>query len=159
MTLRKLILLAAGAAAIALPAAASAQPYDQQDLGQQDYGQRDYGQRDYGQRDYGQRDYGQRDYGQDRGDVYGARRAGYGVYPQFKPIEAHIRQEIREALRDDAIEADDARDLMQQLRGIQDQEMREFRVHGWNLPYDDQVRIRARLGRLDRQVDQIRNEP
>jgi hypothetical protein len=34
-----------------------------------------------------------------------------------------------------------------------------YRMHGWNLPYADQMRIRAQLGQLDRQVDQIRNEP
>ena len=89
----------------------------------------------------------------------GRRRAGSGTYPQFKSIEAHIRQEIHEALRDDVLEPDDARDLMQQLRGIQFQELREYRVHGWNLPYDDQVRLRAQLSRLDRQVDETRNEP
>jgi opacity protein-like surface antigen len=149
MTLRKMILLAAGAVALALPAAASAQQYDQ----------RDYGQQTYSQQGYGQQGYGQRDYGQDRGDFNGGRRGGAGVYPQFRSIEAHIRQEIREGLRDGVIEADDAQDLMQQLRGIQNQEMREYRVHGWNLPYDDQTRIRAQLGQLDRQVDQIRNEP
>lgn len=154
MTLKKLMLLTAGAATIAIPAVASAQAYDQQG-----YYQPNYSQQGYGQDAYGRRDYRQRDYGQDHGDFDGARRPGSGIYPQFRSIEAHIRQEIREALRDDAIEPDDARDLMQQLRGIQSQEMREYRVHGWNLPYDDQVRIRAQLSRLDRQVDQTRNEP
>jgi hypothetical protein len=169
MTLKKLILLATGAAALTLPAVASAQPYYPRDYGQQGYGQQGYGQRNYGQQGYGQRGYGQRGYGQrgydqrdqgqDRGDFQGARRGGYGAYPQFKPIEAHIGQEIREALRDDLIDADDARDLTQQLRAIQYQEMREFRAHGWNLPYDDQARIRAQLAQLDRQVDQTRDEP
>lgn len=122
MTLKNLILLAAGAAAIALPVAASAQQFDPQDYGQPSYGQQGDGREEYGQRDYGQRDEGKRDYGQDRGDFYAARRTGYGVYPQFKPIEAQIRQEIRDGLRDDVIQADDARDLMQSLRGIQYQE-------------------------------------
>lgn len=63
-----------------------------------------------------------------------------------------------QGVRDDLIERDDARDLMGQLRDIQLQEAREFRVHGWNPPDDDQYRIRSRLDQLDRLVDQIRDE-
>ena len=139
MTPKKIILLAAGAAALAISAAASAQQY--------------YGQPEYRQAQY----QGRHSYAQPDGD-YGARHRFSG-YPQFRGIEAHIRSEIREAVRDDMIEREDARDLMGQLRDIQMQEAREFRVHRWNLPGDDQQRIRARLGALDHQVDQVRNEP
>ncbi|MEO8812894.1 MAG: hypothetical protein ABI376_08300 [Caulobacteraceae bacterium] len=43
------------------------------------------------------------------------------------------------------IASDDAKDLMGQLRHIQTQEMRQFRVHDWNLPEDDRTRIRSQL--------------
>jgi hypothetical protein len=97
-------------------------------------------------------------YDQRRGDWdrdYGRR---WGGYPEFRGIENHIRGEIQQGLRDDLIERDDARDLMGQLRDIQAQELREYRVHGWNLPADDRYRIRGRLQQLDRLVDQIRDE-
>lgn len=137
MTPKAMMMLALGAAALAIPAAASAQPY---------YGQ-PYSQYDRG---YGQ------PYG--RGDFYQQRRGDSGVYPEFRGIETHIRQEIVEGVREDLIERDDARDLMGQLRDIQSREMREFRVHGWNLPDDDRYSIRSALDRLDRLVDQIRDE-
>jgi hypothetical protein len=139
MSPKTIILSAACAAALVIPAAASAQ---------QNYGQPEYRQPQYEN---------QRNYGQPDGD-YGARHGRFSGYPQFRGIEAHIRSEIAQAVRDDMIEREDARDLMGQLRDIQMQEAREFRVHRWNLPGDDQQRIRARLGELDRQVDQIRNE-
>jgi hypothetical protein len=123
-----------GAAALAVPAAASAQ--------------------EYYDRGY-DRDQPRGDYDQGEGGGW----FGSGVYPEFKRIEAHIRGEIRQALREDMIEPDDARDLIGQLRQIQWQERREFRVHGWNLPEDDRERLRDQLGQLDHQVDQIRNEP
>jgi hypothetical protein len=139
MSPKTIILSAACAAALVIPAAASAQ---------QNYGQPEYRQPQYEN---------QRNYGQPDGD-YGARHGRFSGYPQFRGIEAHICSEIAQAVRDDMIEREDARDLMGQLRDIQMQEAREFRVHRWNLPGDDQQRIRARLGELDRQVDQIRNE-
>ena len=145
MSPRTIILMAASAAALILPAAAaSAQTY---------YGQPSQG---YGGQDYG--GYGQRDYGQPRGDYGRGRQGGYGVYPQFRGVEQHIRTEIYEGVREDLIERDDARDLLAQLRDIQLQEWREYRVHGRNLPYDDQARIQARLNQLDQLVDQTRQE-
>lgn len=155
MTPKNIMLLAVGAAALMFPAAASAQ----QTYGQPEYRQpQNETQRNYGQPEYRQSQYeGQRTYGRPNGD-YGARRGRFTGYPQFRGIEAHIRGEITEAVRDDMIERRDARDLMGQLRDIQMQEAREFRSHGWNLPGDDQQRIRARLAELDHQVDQIRNE-
>ena len=156
MTLSKIVLLAAGAAALALPAAATAQQY----YGQPEYRQQqpEYRQPEYRQPEYRQPQYqGQRSYGQGDGD-YGARRGRFAGYPQFRGIEAHIRSEIAQAVREDMIERQDARELMGQLRDIQMQEAREFRVHGWDLPADDQQRIGEQLGALDRQVDQIRNE-
>ena len=93
-----------------------------------------------------------------RGDYDGARR-GFAGYPEFRGIEGHIRGEIRDGLQQDLIEPDDARDLLGQLRDIERQEVREFRVHGWSLPDDDRDRIRARLDQLDHLVDQIRAEP
>lgn len=154
MTPKKIMLLAAGAAAFVFPAAASAQ----QNYGQPEYRQPQYeAQRNYGQPEYRQQYQGQQTYSQPNGD-YGARRGRFTGYPQFRGIEAHIRGEIAEAVRDDMIEREDGRDLMGQLRDIQMQEAREFRSHGWNLPGDDQQRIRARLAELDHRVDQIRNE-
>ncbi len=82
-----------------------------------------------------------------------------GVYPQFRPIEAHIMREIQDGVREDTLMPDDAHDLMAQLRRVQYDEMREYRVHGWNLPYDDQARIHAELDRLDHAVDETRAEP
>lgn len=139
------LLAAIGAAALALPGLASAQPFA--------YGHAYFVQ--YGDRPYGyDRPGEERPYG---GDYFGRERNG-GVYPEFRGIEAHIRREIIEGVRQDLIERDDARDLMGQLRDIQNREMREFRVHGWNLPDDDRMRIRSDLDRLDRLVDQIREE-
>ena len=138
MTTKAMILAAFGAAALALPAAASAQP-------------------NYGQA-YGQA-YGWRvDDDRPRGDFDRDRRTALGVYPEFRDIEMHIRREIDEGVRRDLIERDDARDLAGQLRDIQAREMREFRIHGWKLPGDDRARIRADLDRLDHLVDQIRAE-
>ena len=129
--MKKAFLALAGAATLLVPAVAAAQGY-------------------YGQ-GYGR--------GHERGgDYYGGRR-GFPGYPEFRGIEAHIRGEIRDGLREDLIEPDDARDLFAQLSGIRQQEAREFRVHGWNLPGDDRYRIRARLDQLDHLVDRIRAEP
>jgi hypothetical protein len=141
MTPKTTILLAVSIAALSIPAAASAQgqPY----AGQQ----------------YGQPQYGQGSYGQPRGDWHQRRQSRYGSYPEFRPIEMHIRQKIQDGVRDDMIASDDARDLMGQLRQIQSQEMREFRVHGWNLPEADRMRIHSQLDQLDQLVDQTRAEP
>ncbi len=135
MSARTKLLLVLGAAALAVPAAASAQQY------------------------YGQPQYGHPSYGQPRGDWYRGRRVRFGGYPEFKPLEAHIRGEIQDGLRDDLLMADDARDLTGQLRQIQLEEWREYRVHGWNLPEDDRARIRSELNQLDQTVDQTRDEP
>ena len=149
MIAKKMILLAAGAAALVLPASAFAQ---------QAYGQPTYGQQTYGQPAYRQSQYdGQRNYGRPDGD-YGSRRGRFSGYPQFRGVEAHIRSEITQAVRDDMIERDDARDLMGQLRDIQMQEAREYRAHGWNLPGGDQERIRGLLSELDHRGDEIRDE-
>lgn len=80
-------------------------------------------------------------------------------YPQFRGLEAHIRDEIHDGVREDLIAPDDAHDLMDQLRDIRRWERRAFQTYGWRLPYDDGARIQARLVRLDRQVDAIRAEP
>lgn len=80
-------------------------------------------------------------------------------YPEFRGQEAHIRNQIREDVREDMIAPDDARDLMDQLRDVHRWEYREFQNHGWRLPYDDGARIHDRLARLDHQVDEIRDEP
>lgn len=132
---RKVVLIALAAGGLALPAAASAQTF---------YGQTPYAQ-GYG-RGYDGGDYN-RGYRQFRG------------YPEFRGIEQHIRGEIVQGVRDDLIQRDDAQDLFGQLRDIQRDEAREFRVHGWYLPGDDRERLRDRLMQLDRLVDQIREEP
>ena len=80
-------------------------------------------------------------------------------YPEFRGLEAHIRDEIHDGVREDLIEPDDAHDLMDQLRDIRRWEYREYQEHGWQLPYDDGARIHDRLATLDRQVDQVRSEP
>lgn len=142
MTPKKLMLFAVGAASLALPAVAAAQQH-----GQPYYG-----------RPYG--GYDQPEYGGQRGDYdrsYG-RRYGFQGYPEFRGVEDHIRQEIRESVREDMIEPDDARDLMSQLQQIRFQEQREFQVHGWRLPDDDRERLHDRLDRLDHLVDQVRDE-
>ena len=139
MSPKTIMLMAASAAALIAPAAASAQPY--------------YGQ--YGQ---GSNGYGQPTYGQPHGDYNRGRRDRQGVYPQFRGIEQHIRSEIYDGVREDLLQRDDAQDLLAQLRDIQAQELREYRVHGWNLPYEDQTRIQQRLNELDRLVDQTRDE-
>lgn len=136
MTLRTKLMAALTTATLALPAMAAAQPY-------------------YGQpfdRGYPS------DYERPRGDFSRGRQPGFGVYPEFRDVELHIRREIQDGVREDLIEPDDARDLMAQLRDIQGQEMGEFRVHGWSLPQDDRARIRSNLDRLDQLVDQIRDE-
>jgi hypothetical protein len=153
MTPKTLVLLAIGAAALAMPAAASAQSEYRPSYGQPSYGQPTYGQYGYGQPSY------DRGYQQPQGDWYQGRRTRYRGYPQFRPIEAHITREIQDGVREDTLAQDDARDLMGQLRQIQAEEYREYRVHGWNLPEDDQVRIRSELGQLDQLVDQTRAEP
>ena len=141
MTFKTLLLAAMGAATLAIPAAAAAQSY---------YG---YSGNSY----YPQ----SQPYGWNRGgDYYGGRDGGYGNgrrfpgYPEFRGAEDHIRREVWDALREGSIDRDDARDLMRRLDGVRAQEAREFQVHGWNLPYDDRMRIRAQLDRLDRIVDQ-----
>ena len=141
MTPKMMMLLAVGAATLALPAVAAAQQY-----GQPYYG------RPYGY-DQG--------YGGSRGDYdrsYGGRYGRFQGYPEFQGIENHIRQEIWQSVREDMIEPDDGRDLMNQLQQIRYQEQREFQVHGWRLPDDDRERIHERLDRLDHLVDQIRDE-
>jgi hypothetical protein len=80
-------------------------------------------------------------------------------FPEFRGQEAHIRDQIREDVRADMIAPDDARDLMGELHDIRAEEYREFQAHGWRLPYDEGARIHERLARLDRQVDDIRDEP
>lgn len=104
-------------------------------------------------------------YGQPYSDGYRPQTYGYaqrrwdgGVYPEFREMEARIRRLIDDGVREDLIERDDARDLVAQLRRIQDDERREFAVHGWNLPEDDRERLYDRLARLDQLVDEIREE-
>jgi hypothetical protein len=89
---------------------------------------------------------------------YSRQGGRFGGYPQFKGIETHIRSQIAEGVRDDLIQREDARDLLGQLQAIQTQETRAYRVHGWYLPDQDQIRLRDQLDQLDRLVDQIREE-
>lgn len=118
------------------------------------YGAPVYGSPAYGSPAYEDRGYRTPGYDGDRGY-----RADFQGYPEFRNYEGHIRQAIHEGVREDEIAPDDARDLMGQLRDIQNSEAREFSVHGWNLPSDDRMRIRGQLARLDHLVDQIRAEP
>ena len=176
MNTRHRTFLVIAAAALAAPLAVSAQSYGQgqypsgqppygqpseghQAYGQPGYPQPGYDQPGYGQPGYGQPGYGQPDYGQPRGDFGHGRHGHWGVYPQFRPIEQHIQHEIDEGMREDMLMPDDAHELVGQLHRIQYEEAREYRVHGWNLPYDDQVRIQGELHQLDRAVDETRDEP
>jgi hypothetical protein len=147
MTPRTMILLAASAAALAAPAAVSAQQYGGP------YDNRPY----YDQ----QGRYGQPrgDYGQPRGDWAGNRYRSFRGYPEFRPLEMHIRQEIQQGQVDDTLDPDGANDLLAQLQQIRYHEMQEYRAHGWDLPYDDRATIRDELQRLDQEVDQTRAEP
>ena len=79
-------------------------------------------------------------------------------YPEFRDREERIRAMIRDGVREDRIERDDARDLLEQLRDIRRQEAREYQMHGPRLSRDDFERISDRLGRLDRRVDEVRHE-
>ena len=134
---KKMAVAAVGAAVLVIPAAVSAQQY-------------------YGS---GQvKPYYAQYYGQPRGDYDSRWRGRFSGYPEFRGVEQHIRQEIQSGVREDLIAPDDARDLMGQLRTIQNQEAREYRVHGWNLPDDDRYRLRSQLQQLDQLVDQIRDE-
>lgn len=96
--------------------------------------------------------------GQARDSQYASHGGRFRGYPQFQGIEAHIRSAIGDGVRNDLIQRDDARDLFGQLREIQTREASEYRVHGWDLPDQDQMRLRSQLEQLDRLVDQIREE-
>lgn len=147
MTPRTMMLITAGVAALAAPAAALAQQYGQP------YGDRPY----YDQRgEYGQP---RGDYDQPRGDYAYGRYRSFPGYPEFRSLEMHIRGEIQQGVRDDTLDREGANDLYGQLQQIRYHEMREYRVHGWNLPWDDRMRIRDDLQRLDQEVDQTRAEP
>jgi len=140
MTPKKITLVAVNVVSLLLPMAAAAQQYDQPSYGRGRYDQ---------------------SYGGPRGDYYrswgdGARR--FQGYPEFRGIESHIRQEIWQSVRDDMIERDNARDLLNQLQQIRYQEQREFRVHGWRLPDGDRYRLRAQLEQLNHAVDEMRDE-
>jgi hypothetical protein len=77
-------------------------------------------------------------------------------YPEFRDREDRIRAMIRDAVRDDRIERDGARDMLEQLRDIRREEARQYQIHGPRLPRDDYERINVRLSRLDRRVDDQR---
>ncbi|HWF76585.1 MAG TPA: hypothetical protein VN694_05350 [Caulobacteraceae bacterium] len=95
-------------------------------------------------------------YGQQRGDYYD-RRAGWD-YPEFRDVAWHIRAEIQQGLQDGWLDGDEAGDFGRQLRGIQAQELAEYREHGWGLPQDDREEIRERLDRLDHALDAARDQ-
>jgi hypothetical protein len=160
MSIRQKIMLIAAGAALAAPLGAFAQAYGPPGYqAPPDGDQRGFGEPGYGPPGYGQPDYDQHDYDHPRGDWDGRRPMRPSLYPQFRPVEGHIIHEIQEGVRDDMLMPDDAHEFMEQLHRIQYDEMREYRVHGWNLPYDDQARIRSEFERLDHAVDQTRDEP
>lgn len=130
MKLRDTILIAVTTAALAAPLAVSAQSWGW----------------------YG---------GGGRGD-YSGYRGGYQQtfrgYPEFQGLKSHIRQEIRDGLQDGWLDQDQAQDLYRRLDWVQRSEQREFREHGWQLPYNDRAQIRSSLNNLDRAIDQARDE-
>lgn len=152
MRLKTLTLIVAAGSALAAPLAASAQNYHDDQQGRGAYGYGDNRGDDQSDRYDRQNSY------RSSGDYYQRRRSSSGVYPQFRGIEQHIRAEIYSSVRDDMIARDDAQNLLAQLQSIQNNELREFRVHGRNLPYDDQRRIQQQLSELDQLVDQTRQE-
>jgi hypothetical protein len=79
--------------------------------------------------------------------------------PELAGVEARIRQAIREGVQDDLIQRDDARDLERQLQDIQSREQREYQREGYRLSDYDRRMFRSELNQLDRQVDDIRNQP
>lgn len=97
------------------------------------------------------------------GGDYGARwnnsgRYAFRGYPEFRGAKAHIRDEVRQGLEEGWLDEDQAQDFTQELRRVQMQEAREFRVHGWNLPEGDRAAIRSSLDELDQSIDQARDE-
>ena len=187
MSPKTILLLAASTAALSLPLVGSAQGYYGQPGGDQSYQPRSdqpyYGQPDadqsyqprgdqsyqprgdqpyYGQPD-GDQSYQPRGdqsyYGQPRGDWYSRGRITVRGYPEFRQVEAHIRSEINDGVREDLLAPEDAADFNRRLRAIQGRELREYRAHGWNLPDYDRAAIRRQLDALDSLVDQTRDEP
>jgi hypothetical protein len=75
-------------------------------------------------------------------------------YPEFRDREERIRFMIRDGVRDDRIERDDARDLLEQLRDIRRDEARQYQINGPRMSRGDFERISDRLARLDRRVDE-----
>jgi hypothetical protein len=94
-------------------------------------------------------------YGYQGGDYYG--RTGSWDYPQFRDVSWHIRSEIQQGLREGWLDEDRADAFSRQLRGIQHQEMAEYREHGWSLPQWDREAIRDRFDRLDHALDWARD--
>jgi hypothetical protein len=79
-------------------------------------------------------------------------------YAEFRDREERIRFMIRDGVRDDRIERDDARDLLDQLRDIRRDEARAYQTYGPRLSRGDFERISDRLARLDRRVDERRHD-
>jgi len=84
-------------------------------------------------------------------------RPSFGGYPEFQGEKAHIRDEIRQGLREGWLDRDQAGDMFRRLQWVQRREAREFGEHGWNLPYWDRQQIRSSLDQIDRSVDQARD--
>jgi hypothetical protein len=78
-------------------------------------------------------------------------------YPEFHVREDRIRAMIRDAVREDRIERDDARAMLDQLRDIRREEARQYQIYGARLSRGDFERINDRLARLDRRVDDERH--
>ena len=98
-------------------------------------------------------------YGQGNGYQAGDYYAHRGTWdlPEFRNVSWHIRSEIQQGLRDGWLDQDRAGDFYRQLRGIQAQEMAEYREHGWSLPQWDRDSIRDRFDHLDRALDWTRD--
>jgi hypothetical protein len=99
----------------------------------------------------------------ERTDGDNVRGSGYAQSGQSDPelarLEAHIQQQIRDGVRDDLIQRDDARDLEGQLQNIQSREQSQYRRSGYQLSDYDRRAYRSELNQLDREVDDIRNQP
>ena len=166
--------IALAVAALAVPAAVSAQqsygqsrdpqsygsqPYGAPQSGQPDYDQQGPGPGSYDQGSYGQGSYGQGGNGQRMQGGHGhGQHAQASVYPQFRPIEKHIKHAVKEARRSNALAPHDAHNLMAQLHQIQAEEMQAYQAHGMNLPAGEQARIQSQLTQLAQAVDQNRGQ-
>ena len=127
MNMKYKVLLAFASAALAVPAASFAQPYEQQPA---------------------QPQYDQMQPGQSQGAPPRAHHAHASVYPQFAQLEHQIRREIRQGEQSGSIPQAATQQLKSQFHHIKHEEKVEFRTNGAAIPPADEARIQSELQRL-----------